>query len=100
MVTDWLIFGSGVESTRNLRIKTSLPNVDSTILMLATNFPRLVMRKIEPLFKVDTFEEIVKNTKEVHQSLKNLGCFQSVNIEVDTLPDPAQEIYQVQEFMT
>ena len=53
------------------------------------------MRKIEPLFQVDTFEEIVKNTKEVHQNLKNLGCFQSVNIEVDTLPDPAQEIYQV-----
>ena len=57
--------------------------------------PRLVMRKIEPLFQVDTFEEIVKNTKEVHQGLKNLGCFQSVNIEVDTLPDSAQEIYQV-----
>ena len=53
------------------------------------------MRKIEPLFQVDTFEEIIKNTKEVHQNLKNLGCFQSVNIEVDTLPDPAQEIYQV-----
>ena len=53
------------------------------------------MRKIEPLFQVDTFEEIVKNTKEVHQGLKNLGCFQSVNIEVDTLPDSAQEIYQV-----
>lgn len=55
----------------------------------------LVMKKIEPLFQVDTFEEIVKNTKEVHRSLKNLGCFQSVNIEVDTLPDPSQEIYQV-----
>ena len=53
------------------------------------------MKKIEPLFQVDTFEEIVKNTKEVHRSLKNLGCFQSVNIEVDTLPDPSQEIYQV-----
>jgi len=55
----------------------------------------LVMRKLSPLFEVDTFEEIVTNTKEVHKSLKNLGCFQSVNIEVDTLPDQAQEIYQV-----
>ena len=53
------------------------------------------MRKLCPLFEVDTFEEIVTNTKEVHKSLKNLGCFQSVNIEVDTLPDQAQEIYQV-----
>ena len=53
------------------------------------------MRKLSPLFEVDTFEEIVTNTKEVHKSLKNLGCFQSVNIEVDTLPDQAQEIYQV-----
>ena len=65
------------------------------MLNKTSDSPRLVMRKIEPLFHVDTFEEIVKNTKEVHQSLKNLGCFQSVNIEVDTLPDPAQEIYQV-----
>jgi len=55
----------------------------------------LVMKKIEPLFQVDTFEEIVKNTKEVHKNLKSLGCFQAVNIEVDTLPDPSQEIYQV-----
>ena len=53
------------------------------------------MKKIEPLFQVDTFEEIVKNTKEVHKNLKSLGCFQAVNIEVDTLPDPSQEIYQV-----
>ena len=53
------------------------------------------MKKIEPLFQVDTFEEIVKNTKEVHKDLKSLGCFQAVNIEVDTLPDPSQEIYQV-----
>ena len=53
------------------------------------------MKKIEPLFEVDTFEEIVKNTKEVHKNLKSLGCFQAVNIEVDTLPDPSQEIYQV-----
>ena len=56
---------------------------------------RLVMSKVCPLFNVDTFEEIIKNTKVVHKDLKELGCFESVDIKVDTLPDVAGEMYEV-----
>ena len=56
---------------------------------------RLVMSKVSPLFNVDTFEDIIRNTKKAHKDLKELGCFESVDIKVDTLPDVAGEMYEV-----
>ena len=53
------------------------------------------MSKVTPLFNVDTFEDIIKNTKKAHKDLKELGCFESVDIKVDTLPDVAGEMYEV-----
>lgn len=53
------------------------------------------MNKVGKLFDVDTFEDVIKNTKEVHKTLKNIGCFKSVNITVDALPDPAGEDLKV-----
>ena len=54
----------------------------------------LLIKSVSPLFEVKNFEEIIQKTKDVNQKLKSLGCFKSVRILVDTLPDHHQH-YQI-----
>ena len=75
------------------KLQKSKSGENKTLLYL--NISRLVLAKLQKLFHVDTFEEIITNTKEVHKELKGLGCFKTVDIQVDTLPDPSEELYQV-----
>ena len=47
------------------------------------------MLKVQKLFDVESFQEIIQTSKEVHQTLKTLGCFKKVNMSVDTMPEDA-----------
>ena len=60
---------------------------------------RLVMKNVAPLFEVENFEDILLKTKEVSKKLKSLGCFKTVNMLIDTLPDHPQH-YQVKVVVT
>ena len=60
---------------------------------------RLVMKNVAPLFEVENFEDILVKTKEVSKKLKSLGCFKTVNMLIDTLPDHPQH-YQVKVVVT
>ena len=61
--------------------------------ILIDSYFSLVMMKVEQLFHVDSFQDIIETSKEIHKSLKSLGCFKKVNMSVDTLPENTQ--YQV-----
>ena len=45
------------------------------------------MMKVEQLFHVTSFQEIINTSKEIHKDLKSLGCFKNVNMSVDTMPE-------------
>ena len=48
---------------------------------------RLVMHKVQQLFHVNSFQEIIETSKDIHKTLKSLGCFKKVNMSVDTMPE-------------
>ena len=52
------------------------------------------MNNVSQLFTVEDFKDIIVKTKETNQRLKSLGCFTSINMMVDTLPDDPHH-YQV-----
>ena len=45
------------------------------------------MHKVQQLFHVNSFQEIIETSKEIHKNLKSLGCFKKVNMSVDTMPE-------------
>ena len=55
--------------------------------MLISIYFRLVMHKVQQLFHVNSFQEIIETSKEIHKNLKSLGCFKKVNMSVDTMPE-------------
>lgn len=89
-----------VKEKKKEKFRKKMENVPARVTMvhiegLGKTPDQLVMSKIGNLFNVNTFEDIINNTKEVHKNLRTLGCFEAVNIEVDTLPDSAGVLYQV-----
>lgn len=54
----------------------------------------LVMDQVQDLFEVNSFQDIISTAKIVHKNLKNLGCFKSVNMKIDTFSTAANS-YQV-----
>eukprot|EP00088_Acartia_fossae_P053659 TRINITY_DN6121_c0_g1_i4.p1 TRINITY_DN6121_c0_g1~~TRINITY_DN6121_c0_g1_i4.p1 ORF type:complete len:484 (+),score=66.73 TRINITY_DN6121_c0_g1_i4:43-1494(+) len=51
----------------------------------------LVTEKLKPLFNVESFQDIIETTKSVQRELKELGCFKTVNIDVDTLEGEGED---------
>ena len=47
----------------------------------------LMLASVERLFEVDNCRDLMNTSREVSKSLKSLGCFQSVNIYLDTVSD-------------
>jgi len=80
-----------IKKMEKIPAKVAMVHIDG----LSKTSDQIVMSKIGNLFNVNTFEDIIKNTKDVHKNLRNLGCFEAVNIEVDTLADSAGEMYQI-----
>jgi len=65
----------------NMRARITKVNIDG----LEKTKDYLVTDRLKPLFQVNSFQDIIETTKKVQKELKDLGCFNTVNIVVDTL---------------
>ena len=45
------------------------------------------MSKVGELFNVDNFQDLVNTSKDIHKKLKSLGCFKTVNMMVEVMPE-------------
>lgn len=54
----------------------------------------LVMSELEDLFAVNSWKDIVYNAKKVQRNLKELGCFKSVDMDIDIVENTSCS-YQV-----
>jgi len=56
----------------------------------------LITDRLKPLFHVQSFQDIIETTKRVQKDLKELGCFKTVNIVVDTVEsEDGEQLYEV-----
>ena len=45
------------------------------------------MSKVGELFNVNNFQDLVSTSKQIHKCLKSLGCFKTVDMSVEVVPD-------------
>ena len=58
-------------------------------------YPFQVAASIEPVLKVQHFEELVLAAQDARNRLQDLGCFSDVEIHIDTSEDGGKSDYEV-----
>merc|ERR1719250_170173 len=63
--------------------EVKMVNIDG----LSRTSDELVMSKLGELFNVNNFQDLVSTSKQIHKCLKSLGCFKTVDMSVEVMPD-------------